>query len=249
MVTIKEALAELGKNKKQYESLASKRKDARDIEDPVKNAAYGLYLTSQESEDPQRFLSTLSPFYDSKIKFGWSPYRGVLGEVAPYKTEAMVYTTGDRGIALHELVHTLQNKQAIKYMNEGKRLTPFQREQGQSLFERANALAKEDKISFPASNWNQFQDELEANIYDLSRRYEEVGKDFTKSNEFKMLFPDEASQLYYYTQILPGTSVMYPAGSSFVPEKTIDKNKSYARQVIEYVEDLFSNPLMEDSTK
>jgi hypothetical protein len=249
MVTIKEALAELGKNKKQYESLASKGEDARDIKDPVKNAAYGLYLTSQKSEDPQRFLSTLSPFYDSKIKFDWSPYSGVLGEVVPYTAEAMVYTTKNRGVALHELVHTLQNKQAKEYIDKGKRLTPFQREQGRSLFERANTLAKQDNISFPASNWNQFQDELKANIYDISRRYEEAGKDFTKSNEFKMLFPDEASQLYYYTQILPGTSVMYPGGSNFVTKRTIDKNKSYARQAMEYIEDLFSNPLMDDTTK
>lgn len=249
MVTIREALAELGKNKKEYASLASKGEDARDIEDPLKNAAYGLYLTSQESEDPQRFLSTLSPFYDSKIKFDWSPYRGVLGEVAPYKTEAMVYTTGDRGIALHELVHTLQNKQAIKYSSEGKRLTPFQKEQGRSLLERANTLAKEEKVSFPASNWNQFQDELEANIYDMSRRYEETGKDFTKSNEFKMLFPDEASQLYYYTQILPETSVMYPGGSNFVPNKPIDRKQSFARQALSYVEDILSNPLTQDTTK
>jgi hypothetical protein len=249
MVTIKEALAELGKNKKQYVSLASKKEDARDIKDPLKNAAYGLYLTSLESEDPQRFLSTLSPFYDSKIKFDWSPYIGVLGEVQPYKAEAMVYTTKDRGVALHELVHTLQNREALNYFNEGKKRTPFQRKQGQSLFERANVLAKEQKIDFPASNWNKFQNELKANIYDLSRRYEEAGKDFTQSDEFKMLFPDEASQLYYYTQILPETSVMYPAGSSFVPKKTINKNKSYARQAVEYFEDIFSNPLMEDSTK
>jgi hypothetical protein len=249
MVTIREALAELGKNKKEYEALAKQRYDARNIEDPVKNAAYGLLLTSETSENPKRFLSTLSPFFDSKINFGWSPYRGVLGEAQPFRPEAKVYTTDDRGVALHELVHTLQGRQAKENWDTGEGLSSFQKEQGKALFDRAKQLSKEDKISFPADNWKSNWNELKANIYDTSRRYEEVGEDFASSNEFKLLFPDEASQLYYYTEILPGTSVMYPAGSNFVPARKIDKNKSYARQAYSYIEDLFSNPLMEDTTK
>jgi hypothetical protein len=249
MVSIKDALLELGKNKKYYENLEKDGYDARREKDPLKNAAYGLYLTSLTSEDPQRFLSTLSPFYESKINF--KPYygSGTLGEVPAYIPEATVYTTDNRGTALHELVHTLQMKEA-KSIAEGKKEINYPMMRiAKNIRNRALALDKEGKIEFPSTNWKHFYDELDANVYDVSRRYEEAGKDYTQSEQFKMLFPDEESQLYYYTQILPGTNVAYPGTSTFKPTKTIDKSKSYARQAIQYVEDLLSNPLMEDTTK
>jgi hypothetical protein len=233
LATIKEAVAEIGKNKDKYAFLESRGFTPTDIEDPVKNAAYGLFLTSKTSEDPQRFLSTLSPFYDSKIEFDYTTDRSTLGEVQPYSTEARVYTTDDRGVALHELVHTLQMRRA-KDIAEGKKEInqPMSRTVGDKVFQRAADLAKKGEITFPATNWKQDKGELMANVYDMSRKYEEAGKDFTKSIEFKKLFPDEESQLYYYTQTLPDTSVVYPAGSSFEPLKTRDKSKSYARQLL-----------------
>jgi len=233
LATIKEAIAEIGKNKDKYAFLESRGFTPTDIEDPVKNAAYGLFLTSKTSEDPQRFLSTLSPFYDSRIEFDYTTDRSTLGEVQPYSTEARVYTTDDRGVALHELVHTLQMRRA-KDIAEGKKEInqPMSRTVGDKVFQRAADLAKKGEITFPATNWKQDKGELMANVYDMSRKYEEAGKDFTKSIEFKKLFPDEESQLYYYTQILPDTSVVYPAGSSFEPLKTRDKSKSYARQLL-----------------
>jgi hypothetical protein len=235
VATIREALAEIGKNRQRYAELAKQDYTPNMIADPVKNAAYGLFLTSQTSDNPDRFLSTLSPFYDSKIEFDYTTDRSVLGEVQPYSQEARVYTTGDRGVALHELVHTLQMRQAhdiakgekeINYPMIGKKGL------GSKIFSNARDLEEKGEISFPATNWKQNAGEFKANVYDMSRRYEEAGKDFTKSAEFKKLFPDEASQLYYYTQILPDTSVMYPAGSSFEPIKTRDKSKSFARQLL-----------------
>ena len=249
MVTIKNALLELGKNKKYYEERAKKGYDARDEKDPVKNAAYGLYLTSLTSEDPQRFLSTLTPFYESKINFAYSPYRGVLGEVRSFVPEAMVYTTNDRGVALHELVHTLQMKQAKGVVEGNQEINRPMLKVANKIRSRALALDKEGKINFPADNWKNFRVELDANVYDVSRRYEESGKDYTQSEEFKMLFPDEESQLYYYTQILPGTNVAYPGTSTFKPTKQIDKSKSYARQAFDYFDDILSNPFMKDTTK
>jgi len=233
LATIKEAIAEIGKNKDKYAFLESRGFTPTDIEDPVKNAAYGLFLTSKTSEDPQRFLSTLSPFYDSKIEFDYTTDRSTLGEVQPYSTEARVYTTDDRGVALHELVHTLQMRRA-KDIAEGKKEInqPMSRTVGDKVFQRAADLAEKGEITFPATNWKQNKGELMSNVYDMSRKYEEAGKDFTKSIEFKKLFPDEESRLYYYTQILPDTSVVYPAGSSFEPLKTRDKSKSYARQLL-----------------
>jgi hypothetical protein len=235
VATVREALAEIGKNRQRYAELAKQDYTPNMIADPVKNAAYGLFLTSQTSDNPDRFLSTLSPFYDSKIEFDYTTDRSVLGEVQPYSQEARVYTTGDRGVALHELVHTLQMRQAhdiakgekeINYPMIGKKGL------GSKIFSNARDLEEKGEISFPATNWKRNAGEFKANVYDMSRRYEEAGKDFTKSAEFKKLFPDEASQLYYYTQILPDTSVMYPAGSSFEPIKTRDKSKSFARQLL-----------------
>lgn len=249
MVTIKEALLELGKNKKYYEDRAKKGYDARDEKDPVKNAAYGIYLTSLTSEDPQRFLSTLAPFYESKINFDYSPYRGVLGEVQPFVPEAMVYTTNDRGVALHELVHTLQMNQAKSVAEGNQEINRPMLKVANKIRGRALALDKEGKIDFPADNWRDFRGEMDANVYDVSRRYEEAGKDYTQSEQFKMLFPDEESQLYYYTQILPGTNVAYPGTRTFQPTRQVDRNKSYARQALNYFEDILSNPLMRDTTK
>lgn len=213
-------LADIGKNRAQYEKIAAGAQiDSRKLT-PENIYAIRLLQAANKTQNPERYLESLSPYHNSQLQYSLDPYIKDVGAV--YKDEpnkAVIHSLrGVENTIPHEMTHTLQL---------GKGFNP-DIEANTQAFDRAQALPTDMRRSvFPSTNVDNMK-ELWANINARAHEVNAAGGDFINSPEGKAMFPTPREQRDYYASAMPGVNSWTPDTGTFVPnnQSVLDQIRS-----------------------
>jgi hypothetical protein len=226
--TVRELLEIIGNDRDKYERLAKgeefnpKDYSANEIQ------AVKLLHTANKTEDPERYLESLSPFHDNQLNYALknTNFKGFVTRKEPNTT---VMRRMDPATLPHELTHSLQ------YHNEdrGNKLST-------ELYPYIRGLDSEaqDKTFGKAPNRFDNPSEVYANLNARAFLQNAAGGDFVNSPEGRALLPDRKSQGQYYANTMPGIQSIYGyREDSKIPEDRFkrDSRDSYATQLAKYV--------------
>ena len=204
--TVRELVAEIGKNPARYEA----KYPAKDFT-PFEMQAYRLMQAAKQTPNANRYLESLSPYFDSQLKFdiGAGSDAGYVEPKVP--NLAVVQQLQDvKNTIPHELTHTVQLGKGAGVNLEGDR----------QMMQRAQALPVEMQQSvLPSGNRFENMKETWANINARAHEVNAAGGDFINSPEGQALFPTPELQREYYTKAMPGVNSMTPSTGTFVPNK------------------------------
>jgi hypothetical protein len=204
-------LADIGKNRAEYERIAQGGTFDRKKFTPENIYAMRLLQAANATPDPERYLESLNPYHGSQLQFDLSnPNSNVLGYVNRSEPNKAVIQSMKRvdDLIPHELTHTLQ---------WGKGLNP-KIENNQQTMRRAQSLPIEmQNAMMPSGNSFQNMKEVWANVAARAHLVNAAGGDFINSPEGRALFPTNTEQRDYYTNAMPGVNSVTPSTGTFVP--------------------------------
>lgn len=221
--TLREVMAEIGRDPKKY----SAEFPPRDF-DKNSAEAYQLMQIAKGTSDPERYLESLNPYFDSQIKFdiGSSPLGGYVERSKP-NIAVMTQLRDIKNTLPHELEHTLQ-------LQRGKGLDY---EDKDIMFRGARLPEEMKRKIFTALNSFENPKETYANVAAYAHLVNAAGGDFVNTPEGKALLPDRKAQSDYYLKTMPGvdSAFGYRENQGEPPEvkKRIDPRQSYARQAMQ----------------
>ena len=220
--TLRELMAEIGRDPKKYNAEFPPR-------DFDKNSAeaYRLMQTAKTTSNPERYLESLNPYFDSQVKFNIGA-----GDLAGYvdkdKPNLAVYQRLEEleNTIPHELEHTLQLQRGkgldYKDIDIIRRGVVLPDEMRQKIFSAKNSFAN------PM--------EAYANVAAYAHLVNAAGGDFVNTPEGKALLPDRKAQSDYYLKTLPGvdSAFGYRENQGEPPNvRKIDSRQSYARKAMQ----------------
>jgi hypothetical protein len=220
--TLREVMAEIGRDPKKYSAEFPPREFDRNTLE-----AYRLMQAAKETGNPDRYLESLNPYFDSQIKFDIGA-----GDLAGYvdrdKPNLAVYQKlrDIENTVPHELEHTLQ-------LQRGKKLDY----QDDDIIRRAKAMPDDMRRKIFSSK-NSFENPMEAyaNAAAYAHLVNAAGGDFVNTPEGRALLPDRKSQSDYYLKTMPGvdSAFGYRENQGEPPVVGIknDPRLSYAQQVM-----------------
>lgn len=241
--TLRDIVADLGdpKNRELYENfLAGKAIKAKDL-NPMSSSAIQLLNVANKTPDPDRYLETLNPYFDSQLNidtrynaFGRPNIGGFVSTKAP-NIANIASLQGIENTVPHELEHTLQLGKGKDQQFRGDSFDA--NKPAQALYDRLNALDPEVRKQIAqGSNIASHPHELLANIAAYSALSHAKGVDFINTPEGKALFPNKEAQAYYYNAILPGVPSIYGYRENAGTEPYVrDPRDSYAVQALGYL--------------
>jgi len=216
-------------------------------------AVLGMLHSAKQSGNPERFLESLAPYFDQKVKFDFSDRRGPSGYVLPIvaPNTANIANKGvsanspsfgipTSNIFFHELEHTLQNKDRGYPSAVANALTndALLGRMDKDILKRAKEYrftnpTMDKAKAFPAENAFDNPSETLANIAAAAQGMAMQGKDYLQTEEGQALFPTDADKNYFYNATLPGVTSMRPDMGFFEPasEPRSKKDESLARTV------------------
>ncbi len=220
--TLREVMAEIGRDPKKYSAEFPPREFDRNTLE-----AYRLMQAAKETGNPERYLESLNPYFDSQIKFDIGA-----GDLAGYvdrdKPNLAVYQKlrDIENTVPHELTHTLQ-------LQRGKGLDY----EDDDIIRRGKALPDDMRRKIFSSK-NSFENPMEAyaNAAAYAHLVNAAGGDFVNTPEGKALLPDRKAQSDYYLKTMPGvdSAFGYRENQGEPPVVGIknDPRLSYAQQVM-----------------
>jgi hypothetical protein len=228
--TVRELLEVLGGDKREkYERLASGEKfNPKDYSDKEIQAAK-LLFAANKTKDPERYLSSLSPFYDAQLNFALknTNLSGFVNLLEP-NTAVIRSLTDSADTVAHELTHTLQLHNEAKGNKIGTEIYPYVRKLDSD--QRDEAFGK-------ALNRFDSPREVYANLNTGALLASTEGGDFVNSSAGRALLPDRKSQGEYYANTMPGVQSIYGyREDSEIPQDKFkrDSRDSYATQAMKY---------------
>jgi hypothetical protein len=204
--TVRDLVAQIGKNPARYEA----KYPAKDFT-PFEMQAYRLMQAAKQTPNANRYLESLSPYFDSQLKFdiGAGSDAGYVEPKVP--NLAVIQQLHDvKNTIPHELTHTVQLGKGAGVDLEGDR----------QMMQRAQALPVEmQNTMMPSGNRFENMKETWANINARAHEVNAAGGDFINSPEGRALFPTPELQREYYTKAMPGVNSLTPDTGTFVPNK------------------------------
>lgn len=248
--TVAEIMADLGdaERRAKYEDFLKGGKLNRKDWTPFTSASLYLLHTANKTPDPERYLESLNAAYgSSQLKFDLKKHPlGYGGAVYPNRPNISEVYQLDfaENIIPHELEHTAQfnaktnpKKERLSF-SENAIARDQKNFQGSQLFNRESKMPKEiSKPIFFGTNYRDNFNEFNANIAAHSLLAAARGEDFINTPEGRELFPDKASQMYYYNNILPQVPSIrgLRENAELKPFEPRDPYASYAGQAIRKV--------------
>ena len=226
--TVRELLEVLGGDKREkYERLASgeefKIKDYSDKE----IQAVKLLATANKTKDPERYLSSLSPFYDAQLDYALrnTNFKGFVNLEEP---NTAVMRRMDTETLPHELTHTLQ----LHNEAQGNKI-------GRGIYPYVSKLDSDQRDEAFGKAPNRFDNprEVYANLNARALLASTEGGDFVNSSVGRALLPNRKSQGEYYANTMPGVQSIYGyREDSEIPQDKFkrDSRDSYAAQAMKY---------------
>jgi hypothetical protein len=220
--TLREVMAEIGRDPKKY----SAEFPPRDF-DKNSAEAYQLMQIAKGTSNPERYLESLNPYFDSQIKFDIGA-----GDLAGYvdrdKPNLAVYQKlrDIENTVPHELTHTLQ-------LQRGKGLDY----EDDDIIRRGKALPDDMRRKIFSSK-NSFENPMEAyaNAAAYAHLVNAAGGDFVNTPEGRALLPDRKAQSDYYLKTMPGVDSVFGyrenQGEPPVVGIKNDPRLSYAQQAM-----------------
>jgi hypothetical protein len=248
--TIAEIMADLGdaERRAKYEDFLKGGKLNKKDRTPLTSASLYLLGMANRTPDPERYLESLNAAYaDSQLKFDIHNHplmaRGAVKLDKPNVSEIYDLSFGQNTIP-HELEHTAQlkaktnpNRQKLSFA-ENSIANQQKNFQFSELFNRERKMPEEQRNAiFTAGNYRDNDREFNANIAAYALRAAARGEDFINTPEGRELFPDRASQMYYYNNILPQVPSMFGLreNAELKPFEPRNPNASYANQLVRNV--------------
>jgi hypothetical protein len=204
--TVRELVAEIGKNPARYEA-PYPPKDAT----PLSLQAYHLMQAAKKTPDANRYLESLNPYFDSQLRFdiGAGSDAGYVKFKEP-NIAVMQKLEDVKNTIPHELTHTLQ-------LGKGANVNL---ERDRQVMQRAQGLpAATQQSVLPSDNRYENMKEVWANINARAHEVNAAGGDFINTPEGRALFPTPEAQREYYTKSMPGVNSMTPSTGTFVPNR------------------------------
>ena len=226
--TVRELLEIIGNDREKFERLAGGEAFNSKDYTPKEIQAAKLLHTANKTEDPERYLESLSPFHDNQLNYALknTNFKGFVTRKEPNTT---VMRRMDPATLPHELTHSLQ------YHNEdrGNKLST-------ELYPYIRGLNSEaqDKTFGKAPNRFDNPSEVYANLNARAFLQNAAGGDFVNSPEGRALLPDRKSQGQYYANTMPGIQSIYGyREDSEIPQDKFkrDSRDSYATQLAKYI--------------
>jgi hypothetical protein len=267
-----EALAAYGSNPEKYENIYSfytnpnrpvVDKDRKELPSGLSEmskdysgldmAVLGMLHSAKQSGNPERFLESLAPYFDQKVKFDFSDRRGPSGYVLPIvapntaniaqkgvQANSPSFANPTSNIFFHELEHTLQNKDrgypsaVANALTNDALLSRMDKDMLKRAKEYRFTNPTMDKArAFPAENAFDNPSETLANIAAAAQGMAMQGKDYLQTEEGQALFPTDTDKNYFYNATLPGVTSMRQDMGFFEPksESRLKKDESIAQTV------------------
>lgn len=261
--TVREILADIGKNADKYETILDKSgpemywEKTYSPKNAVERGSLVLFAAAKQSgADPEEYLSRFGPYLDSKInalpKFhtasGWvNTSRPDIANISASarRVEGRVSDT-----IPHELEHTLQqlNKEDPYFQEVTKDSGRVVKRFGiwdqryEDLQKRLDALPPEQRKEITEDHpvfgrYLRQGNELFARLRAREMLEAARGNDFYQTEMGQALLPDDKDKAYMVSSTLPGQASMTPPWSfeqtDNPPRRKETKDKSYARQVLE----------------
>jgi hypothetical protein len=267
-----EALAAYGSNPEKYENIYSfytnpnrpvVDKDRKELPSGLSEmskdysgldmAVLGMLHSAKQSGNPERFLESLAPYFDQKVKFDFSDRRGPSGYVLPIvapntaniaqkgvQANSPSFAIPTSNVFFHELEHTLQNKDRGYPSAVANALTndALLGRMDKDILKRAKEYrftnpTMDKARAFPAENAFDNPSETLANIAAAAQGMAMQGKDYLQTEEGQALFPTDADKNYFYNATLPGVTSMRQDMGFFEPksESRLKKDESIAQTV------------------
>jgi hypothetical protein len=220
--TLREVMAEIGRDPEKYNAQFPPREFGQNTLE-----AYRLMQAAKETGNPERYLESLNPYFDSQVKFdiGSSPFAGYVDKDKP-NLAVMAQLTDIENTIPHELTHTLQ-------LQRGKGLDY----DDMDILLRGVRLPEEMRQKIFSAK-NSFANPMEAyaNAAAYAHLVNAAGGDFVNTPEGKALLPDRNAQSDYYLKTMPGvdSAFGYRENQGEPPKvKKVDSRQSYARQAMQ----------------
>ena len=252
--TIAEIMADLGdaERRAKYEDVLKGGSLSKKYRTPLTSSSLYLLGMANRTPDPERYLESLNAAYgDAQLKFDIKDHpfmaRGAVYPERPNVGEIYNLRFGENTIP-HELEHTAQlrakTNPKVEPLSFASNSIANQQKNFQfsELLNRENKMPEESRKSiFPASNYKNSDKEFNANIAAYALRAAARGEDFINTPEGRELFPDKASQMYYYNNILPQVPSIrgLRENAELKPFQPRDPNASYANQLVRNVKNFF----------
>jgi hypothetical protein len=247
--TVAEIMADLGDADRRatYEDFLNGGKLNKKYVTPLTGASLRLLGMANRTPNPNRYLESLNATYrDSQLKFDINDQDGIRGFVHPNQPNVanITYLGFGENTIPHELEHTLQHSARTNPKVEKLSFAETSVANQQKNYQASEALGRSNKMPeeqknaiFPSSNYKESFNEFNANIASYAFRAAAKGEDFINTPEGRALFPDEASQRYYYNNILP--QITSASGlrenANLKPYQPRNPNASYANQLVRSV--------------
>lgn len=248
--TVAEIMADLGdaERRAKYEDFLKGGKLNRKDRTPFTSASLYLLGMANRTPDPERYLESLNAAYgSSQLKFDIKNHplmaRGSVSPETPNVGEIYDLSVGQNTIP-HELEHTAQLKAKtnpkVSPLSFASNSIANQQKNFEfsELFNRERKMPEErSRAIFSAGNYRENDREFNANIAAYALRAAARGEDFINTPEGRELFPDRASQMYYYNNILPQVPSIrgLRENAELKPFEPRDPYASYAGQAIRKV--------------
>lgn len=244
--TIAEIMADLGDSERRakYEDFLNGGKLTKKYITPLTGASLRLLGMANRTPNPNRYLESLNASYPtSQLNFdvdNENSIRGFVKKDQPNIANITNLSFGQNTIP-HELEHTLQFRAGAMpidpAMTTADKVLANDRKsrEGYKILGRMGSMDEEMRNSvFPSSNYKDNYNETNANIAAYALRSAARGEDFINTPEGRALFPDEASQRYYYNNILPQVTSMsgLRENANLRPFEPRNPNASYANQLV-----------------
>jgi len=223
--TVRELIEHIGANREMLETLAKQARFDRTKFTEKDRQATLLLLSANQTPDPERYLSSLSPFFDSQINFDLNR-TGKKGYVSLKTPSVATINSLDtpEDTVVHELTHTLQL--GPKGVDTKAFPVSYIVDAGKEVRSKV----------FPHANSEANARERLANLSSYALLEATKGNDFVNSPEGRALMPDKKSQELFFQNTLPGVSSVYGFRENLGKEPPVknnyDPNESYARRLL-----------------